>query len=97
MGTNLFANVPETERTAVSISGRGYRLDRGGWSLFVMRDHADSVWTKPSWTALDDLRPGTDGSPFTREDARRLRDGIDTWSWLIERNRVWRDSYLVTP
>jgi arylsulfatase A-like enzyme len=89
MGTNLFADVPPSERTAVSVSGRGYRLDRGGWSLFVMRDHADGVWTLPSGAPLAKLRSGVDGSPFTREDARRLRQAFDTWSWLIEENRVW--------
>ena len=89
MGTNLFAAIPVAERTAVAVSGRGYRLDRNGWSLFVMRDHADSIWTKPAWAPLTELRPGTAGSPFTADDARRLREGIDTWSWLIEHNRVW--------
>lgn len=97
MGTNLFAAIPAQERTAVSISGRGFRLDRDGWSLFVLRDHADGVWTKPSGTPLDDLRPGTEGSPFTADDARRLREGINTWSWLIEHNRVWRGSVLTPP
>jgi arylsulfatase A-like enzyme len=89
MGTNLFADVPPGERTAVSVSGRGYRLDRGGWSLFVMRDHADGVWTLPIGAPLPELRSGVDGSPFTQEDARRLRRAFDTWSWLIEQNRVW--------
>lgn len=97
MGTNLFADIPAAGRTAVSISGRGFRLDRDGWSLFVMRDHADSVWTKRSWTSLDDLQAGTADSPFTSDDARRLREGINTWSWLIERNRVWRSDLLRTP
>lgn len=89
MGTNLFADVPPGERTAVSVSGRGYRLDQGGWSLFVMRDHADGVWTLPIGAPLAELRSGVDGSPFTQEDVRRLRLAFDTWSWLIEENRVW--------
>ena len=97
MGTNLFADLPPAERTALSISGRGYRLDRDGWSLFVSRDHADSFWTKPDWAPLTELRSGTAGSPFSVDDARRLRAGIDTWSWLIEHDRVWRTPAVNSP
>ncbi len=97
MGTNLFADIPIAERTALSISGRGYRLDRAGWSLFVMRDHADSFWTKPVGTPLGDLRAGIEGSSFTGDDVRRLRAGIDTWSWLVEHNRVWRNPAATPP
>ncbi|MEY2878685.1 MAG: hypothetical protein RLZZ15_1065, partial [Verrucomicrobiota bacterium] len=90
MGANLLVDLPAAQRQAVSISGRGFRLDRDGWSLFVLRDAADGIWTKPAWTPLADLRAGVEGSPFSLDDARRLRDGINTWSYLIEQDRVWR-------
>src|SRR5258708_11959179 len=90
MGTNLFADIPPVQRTATAISGQGYRLDRDGWSLFVRRDHPEVCWTMPSLAPIASVRPGLAGSPFTPDDARRLWENINTWSSLIEHNRVWR-------
>jgi arylsulfatase A-like enzyme len=90
MGTDLFADVPASQRTAVSISGQGYRLDRGGWSLFVRRDHPEVIHTKPIAAPVATFRDGVEGSPFTRDDARRLWENMNTWSYLLERDRVWR-------
>lgn len=94
MGTNLFADIPDAERFAVSVSGRGYRLDRWGWSLYVLRDYGDGVWTKPVAASMTELRPGLGGSPFTEHDVASFRVGFDMWSLLTERNRVWRDSLV---
>lgn len=98
MGVNLFADLPLERRSAVAISGRGFRLDRGGWSLLVLRDHPDTFWTLPAFAPLTAARPGGAGSPFGAADARRLVDNINTWSFIIERNRVWRQELLeATP
>ena len=94
MGTNLFADVPPELRTALSVSGQGYRLDRGGWSLFVRRDHPETIYTRPAFAPLDSLRTGVEGSPFTPEDARRLWENMNTWSYLIENDRGWRAALL---
>lgn len=94
MGTNLFADIPDAERFAVSVSGRGYRLDRWGWSLYVLRDHGAGAWTKPIAASMAELRRGLAESPFTEHDVASLRVGFDMWSLLTERNRVWRDSLI---
>ena len=95
-GRNLFADIPAAQRRAIAISGQGYRLDRDGWSLFVRRDHPESCWTMPSFAPVASVRPGLAGSPFTPDDVRRLWENINTWSYLIEQNRVWRGAAL-TP
>jgi membrane-anchored protein YejM (alkaline phosphatase superfamily) len=89
MGTNLFADIPVAQRHATSISGQGYRLDRDGWSLFVRRDHPESIWSMPSFAPIASVRAGLKDSPFAPDEARRLWDNINTWSYLIEHNRVW--------
>jgi hypothetical protein len=93
-GTNLFADIPLSQRRAIAISGQGYRLDRDGWSLFVRRDHPEAIWTMPSFDPIASVRPGLEGSPFTAIEARRLWENINTWSYFIEQNRVWRASFL---
>lgn len=91
MGTNLFADIPVAQRTAVAISGQGYRLDRDGWSLLVRRDHPEIFWTRPAFAPIANVRAGLEGSPFTAGEVRRLWEDINTWSYLIENNRVWRE------
>lgn len=93
MGMDLFADIPLAQRRAVSVSGRGFRLDRDGWSLLVKRDEPGVFWTMPSFAPLSSVRAGVEGSPFTREDAQGLREVMDTWSFLLEHNRVWRETY----
>jgi len=78
MGTSLLADIPPEQCRAIVANGRGYRLDRSGWSLIVMRDYPDAIWTKPTWSPITDLRPGVVGSPFLVSDARRLREDFDT-------------------
>lgn len=95
-GTNLFADIPSAERRALAISGQGYRLDRDGWSLFVRRDHPEAFWTMPSFAPIASVRPGLVGSPFRPDDVRQLWENMNTWSWLIEHDRVWRGAGL-TP
>lgn len=94
MGTNLFADLPVSQRFAIAISGQGYRLDRDGWSFFVRRDHPESFWSMPSFAPIASVRPGLAGSPFTPAEVRQLWENINTWSYLIEHNRVWRESAL---
>jgi hypothetical protein len=94
MGTSLLADVPAERRSAISVSGFGYRMDRGGWSLLVRRERPEQFFTQPAFAPLTTARPGVEGSPFTPDDARRLWEGMNTWSWLIERNRVWRPNIL---
>jgi arylsulfatase A-like enzyme len=94
MGTDLFADVPPETRTALSNSGWGYRLDRDGWTLIVKRLQPDQVYTVRSFAPLSTAHEGLEGSPFTAADARRLWESQNTWSWLIEHDRVWRPSLL---
>ena len=94
MGTDLFADVPPASRTALSNSGWGYRLDRDGWTMIVKRQQPDQVYTMRSFAPLSTAHEGVAGSPFTEADARRLWESQNTWSWLIEHNRVWRASLL---
>lgn len=94
MGTNLFADVPPERRSALSNSGWGYRLDRDGWTLIVERLRPDRVFTVRSFEPTASARAGLAGSPFTAADARRLWQSQNTWSWLIEHDRVWRASLL---
>jgi hypothetical protein len=94
MGTSLFAPVPTEQRTALSVSGFGYRMDKGGWSLLVRRASPEVFFTHRAFAPLATARPELAGSPFTPADVRRLWEGMNTWSWLIEHNRVWRSSVL---
>ena len=94
MGQNLFADIPRAQRRALAISGQGYRLDRDGWSLYVRRDHPEAIWSTPSFAPIASVRPGLDGSPFTAVEAGRLWENINTWSYLIEQNRAWRERVL---
>jgi hypothetical protein len=94
MGTSLLAAVPPEQRTAISVSGFGYRMDRGGWSLLVRRASPEVFYTHRAFTPLTTARPSLEGSPFTPADVMRLWEGMNTWSWLIEQNRVWRPHVL---
>jgi arylsulfatase A-like enzyme len=97
MGTSLLADLPPERRTALSVSGFGYRMDKGGWSLYVRRATPEVFFTHRAFTPLTTARPSLEGSPFTPDDVRRLWEGMNTWTWLIEQNRVWRASVLGDP
>ncbi len=94
LGTDLFVSIPPERRTALSISGEGYRLDRNGWSLFVRREQPDAIFTKLAFAPIASFHPGVSGSPFTADDARRLWENMNTWSFILEQNRLWRPAVL---
>lgn len=93
-GSDLFADIDEEQRSAIAISGQGYRLDRGGWSCFVRRDDPNAIWSKPSFTGDLKVQAGLEGSPFSPTEVRSLWQSIDTWSYLIEHDRIWRRALL---
>jgi arylsulfatase A-like enzyme len=93
-GTNLFAAIPPQKRTAIAVSGQGFRLDRGGWSLFVFRDRPDEFYTRQAFAGDGRLRRSLDGSPFSAADVRALWENFNTWSFLLENNRVWSPRLL---
>ncbi len=87
MGRDLFDG-DRTGRTAVSVRPAGFRIDRGDRSLIVGATAGAGAWVLTPFTRPA-KRTGLDGSPFSTQDAQRLRGAVDYVSYLIEQNRVW--------
>lgn len=89
MGADLLASLPPEKRQAVAVREDGYRLDRGGWSLFVSAADPSDYFVRRSFSPDYLTRKSEPGGPFTSQDAHDLHAAIQAWSWLIEKNRVW--------
>lgn len=89
MGTDLFADIPSIRRTAIAVRPGGYRLDRGNHTLYVDATNPERFWPTQSFSQWNFLSPPTTDSPFDSEDAKRLHDAVNYWSWLVENDRVW--------
>jgi hypothetical protein len=90
-GQDLFAPIPESQRSAVSINSRGYRLDRGGFTLLVdSHDPAIHYAYKSFPEGEPQLLPLAQ-TPFAPDAPERLTREIQYWSQLVEQNRVWTD------
>ena len=91
MGRDMFATIPDSERSAVSVNSRGYRLDRGGFTLLVdSRDPAVNYAFKSFPQGAPVIVPLAQ-TPFAPNEPEQLSRELHYWSGLIEQDRVWRD------
>jgi len=90
MGGDLLAPIPGSGRSAIAVRAAGYRLDRAGWSLFVAAGDPGRWFARRSFQDGRFTGVSEPGGPFTEADARRLHESVQTWSWLVEQDRVWR-------
>ncbi|MEI6669327.1 MAG: sulfatase-like hydrolase/transferase [Acidobacteriota bacterium] len=90
MGRDLFDR-HQAGRSAIAVRPGGYRLDRGAATLLVRPDGGGEPLVLESFQQPV-TRHRLEGSPFSHDDARRLREAVEFVSYLIERNRVWPSS-----
>lgn len=87
-GRDLFDPARPADREAVAINSRGYRIDRGGFTLIV--DHDDPrIWY--AWRSFTGEQPQMlplSVTPFAADAPSRLVERVSYWSYLVERNRV---------
>ncbi|MFI5232995.1 MAG: LTA synthase family protein [Gemmatimonadales bacterium] len=91
-GQDLFAPIPESQRRAVSINSRGYRLDRAGFTLLVDSHDPAIHYAYKSFPAGEPQLLPLAQTPFAPDEPARLTAEIRYWSQLVEQNRVWNDS-----
>jgi phosphoglycerol transferase MdoB-like AlkP superfamily enzyme len=96
-GQDLFAPIPEAERSSVSINSRGYRLDRGGFTLLVDSHDAAIHYAYRSFPVGEPQLVPLGQTPFRADEPARLTAEIRYWSQLVEQNRVWSDSLARNP
>lgn len=88
MGRDLFDTTAVEAREAVSVNSRGYRLDRGGFTLMV--DSRDpSIFG--AWRSFTGERPATlplAETPFAPDEPARFHARLQYWSALVDRNLV---------
>ncbi|MBX9929288.1 MAG: sulfatase-like hydrolase/transferase [Gemmatimonadaceae bacterium] len=88
MGRDLFDPATPLRRDVVAINGRGYRLDRDGYTLVVSRDDPQIHYAWKSFTGERPTPLPLHATPFAPDDPRRLTDWINAWGALVEQNRV---------
>lgn len=91
-GHDLFGTTPDSARSAVSVNSRGFRLDRGGYTLMV-DSHDPRI--QYAWRSFPegDARPvELMETPFASGEGERLSGMMRYWSALVEGNRVWNPS-----
>jgi sulfatase-like protein len=88
VGTDLFGPARSAPRQALAIRPGGVRFDRGGWSVFVDARTPNGEEIRPSFQA----RPDVPGLPAPA--AAQVMEWVNTWSYLIERDRVWNPALL---
>ncbi len=91
MGTDLFAPLPQQQRTAIAIREGGFRIDRGDYSLYVSQNNPNAFWVAKSFEPKAEFIPSLDGTPFQPEEPRKWHERIYYMSYLIEKNRVWSE------
>lgn len=91
LGGDLFGAPRGGGRSAVAIRPGGVRFDREGYSVLVDSRTPNIAATRVAFPA-----PHPAGIPPSIDRARvmRLVDELTTWSYLIEKNRVWNGSFL---
>ena len=88
LGRSLFDTVALARREAVSVNSRGYRLDRGGYTLLVSPDDPRINY---AWRSFSGERPTPvplRDTPFGEDAPEALIQRIRYWSYLVEQNRV---------
>ncbi len=93
-GQDLFAPIPESQRSAVSINSRGYRIDRGGFTLLVDSHDAAIHYAYKSFPVGEPQLLPLAQTPFSADEPARLTAVIRYWSQLVEQDRVWNDSLV---
>ncbi|MGV3707454.1 MAG: LTA synthase family protein [Gemmatimonas sp.] len=88
LGRDLFDTTAVARREAVAINGRGYRIDRGGFTLLVDRDNPDNHFAWRSFSAPDAPPIPLTETPFATDEPQRLTRRIRYWAQLIETNRI---------
>ena len=86
-GVDLLAAIAPAQRTAVAIRPGGFRLDRGGQTLFVPAADLRESWEEPSFARRQFVRPA--GATAPADEAVRLQRVVRYWSYLLEQNRLW--------
>jgi arylsulfatase A-like enzyme len=88
MGRDLFDSTAIGARAAVTVNSRGYRLDRGGFTLMV--DSRDPT-IFGAWRSFTGEQPETlplKETPFAADEPARLHARLQYWSALVDRNLV---------
>ncbi|HEY3383995.1 MAG TPA: sulfatase-like hydrolase/transferase [Vicinamibacterales bacterium] len=88
MGKDLLHG--EAAPTTIAIREGGIRVDRGGAAVLFEPGRVDHVWAFTPFQQRDTFRPTLDGTPFTRDELTRIDRAVVFWSYLIEKDRVWR-------
>jgi sulfatase-like protein len=99
VGADLFGPARTPERSVLAIRPGGVRFDRAGYSAFVDARTPNGEDIRRSPFAFDhpDSGVGIAQSATPREDppsAAQLLEWVDTWSYLIEHDRVWNPALL---
>jgi len=88
-GADLFAAIPPEARTAVAVRPDGFRLDRGGRTLFVPAADAREAWREASFARPQFERPPAAEAAEPGE-ADRLVRVVNYWTYLLEQDRLQR-------
>lgn len=83
------ADIPAGRRSAIAVNSRGFRLDRGGFTLLVDANNPEFHYAYRSFPQGQPEPLPLDQTPFTPDEPRRLHDRMVYWSYLVEQNRVW--------
>lgn len=92
LGHNLLGPPRAGVRTAFAVRPGGLRFDRDGYAVVVDARTPGRADTRIAFPGL--VAPG---APPVDVTAARLTDWVTTWSYLIERDRVWSDRWLTAP
>ena len=92
VGHDLFAPIPAAQRQAVAVNSRGYRWDRGGYSLLVDATDPRQFAVFRSFAGGRPVPVPLADSPFGAGDPVRLTEWMVYWSYLVEQDRVWRSA-----
>jgi hypothetical protein len=88
VGTDLFGPPRSAPRSALAIRPGGVRFDRGGSSVFVDARMPNGEEIRPSFQA------GAGVSALPLPTAAQVMEWVNTWSYLVERDRVWNPALL---
>jgi hypothetical protein len=90
LGRDLLGGLRTDDRAAFAVRPGGLRFDRSGYAVVVDARVPNRADIRVAFPGL--IAPGSRPDEIT---AARLTDWVTTWSFLIERNRVWNDTWLM--
>ncbi|HJZ77606.1 MAG TPA: sulfatase-like hydrolase/transferase [Vicinamibacterales bacterium] len=88
VGTDLFGPPRSAPRRTLAVRPGGVRLECGGYSVFVDARSPNGAEIRPSFQA----RPGAVDRAMPT--AAQVTEWVNTWSYLVERDRVWNPELL---